>query len=362
MDQQYVRLGWNSFFEQNYEHHKHKGFLPGRVMLRQNQMYTICYKEQLLTATLSGKFRYKATAKHHIPAVGDWVLFQWTGQGQQVVIQNVLPRATSFVRKAAISGGRRMYKGVLEGGATEQQVIAANIDTVFIVSGLDQNFDLRRIERYLTLVYNSGAAPVIVLNKVDLCPQVDHVVNQVKQVAGEVPIHAISVATQVNMDVFDRYLQLGKTIVFLGSSGVGKSTLTNALLGEARQKIQTISDASGKGKHTTTNAELLFHTSGCLIMDTPGMKEVQLWGDEAQLAQSFDDISELAKRCKYSNCRHGNEPGCAVERAIVDGVVSDERLHSYMKQRSELKRLGYKMKQHAKMVSRKGGGFRDSGR
>jgi ribosome biogenesis GTPase / thiamine phosphate phosphatase len=183
-----------------------------------------------------------------------------------------LPRRSCFSRKQPISGGRRIKKGFIDGGCTEEQVIAAKIDKVFIVSGLDNNFDIRRIERYITLAYNSGADPIIVLNKVDLCNEIDEYLERVKSIALDLPILTISVEKDINMDSLHSFLTTGNTIALLGSSGVGKSTITNYLLGEEKQQKQPISKATGKGRHTTTSAELLITSSGYMVIDTPGLR------------------------------------------------------------------------------------------
>lgn len=346
-------MGWNTFFEQHYQNYKEKGLLPARVVTKHSHSYQLYFEGQFLMAKVAGKFRYHAYLKKHFPVVGDWVVFRRIENSNEAIIHEVMPRKNCFVRKLPISGGRRMSNGIIEGGTTEEQVIAANIDTSFIVSGLDQNFDIRRIERFITLVYNSGSQPVVILNKTDLCDDVSDFVNRVRNIAINIPILAISVEKNINMDALRPYLQPGKTVVFLGSSGVGKSTITNALLGEAKQKKQTISTATGKGRHTTTSAELMIHPTGYTIIDTPGLREVQLWGEEKVLEQSFNDIREIANGCRYQDCRHDKEPGCAVKQAFQNERISGERLESYKKQIAELQRLDEKKKQFERYISRK---------
>lgn len=265
----------------------------------------------------------------------------------------LLPRENAYVRKLPISGGRKFNKGVIEGGKTEEQVIASNINTAFIVVGLDNNFEIRRVERFLTLVYSSGIKPVIILNKADLCLNVDEYIYQVKEIADKVPIYAVSAEKNVNMDVFFNYLSCGETVIFLGSSAVGKSTITNFLVGDEMQKIQSVSKSTGKGRHTTTASELIFLKTGGMIVDTPGVKELQLWGEEEILDQSFEEIKQLSYECKFRDCQHLNEPGCAIQKAINNNRLSPSRVNSYKKQLTELQRLNTKRRDFEKKLNKK---------
>jgi ribosome biogenesis GTPase len=221
----------------------------------------------------------------------------------------------------------------------EEQVVAANVDVVFLVTGLDGNFNLRRIERYLTEAWSSGAQPVILLNKADLCEDVPARVKAVQSVAPGARVHAVSATMDEGVDVVRSYLAPGRTMAFLGSSGVGKSTIINRLLGEDRQEVQSVSNAVGKGRHTTTSRSLLVHPDGGMIIDTPGMRELQLWASEDDVEQSFTDIELLADRCRFTDCTHMAEPGCAVLAAVDDGSLDEERYRSYMKLQREVQRL-----------------------
>lgn len=319
-------LGWNVFFEQPYDAYRQFGWIPARVSSEQKNFYQIYSENGESLAELSGKMFYAAESRSDLPVVGDWVVIAPQPEGSPAIIHALLPRRTSFSRKAA-------------GNVTEEQVIAANVDTAFIVSGLDRDFNLRRIERYLTLVYNSGTNPAVVLNKADLCDDVEACIAEVESVAFGIPLHPISARGHDGIEALRGYLTQGHTVALLGSSGVGKSTLINALLGYTRQQVNEISSHVNKGRHTTTQRELIVLESGGLIMDNPGMRELQLWGDESDLQGAFEDIEELARQCRFSDCEHDSEPGCAVKAALNDGQLDRGRFHSYIKLQKEFEYL-----------------------
>lgn len=344
------QLGWTSALAESSGKRAKMGN-PGRVFAMQREVYVVVAETGTVQAKVSGKFIHDAQCKGDYPAVGDWVLVD--RKLDQHLIQAVLPRKSSFSRKLPIQGGRKLKDGIIDGGTTEAQVIAANIDTVFIVAGLDQDFDPRRIERYLTLAAQSGAAPVLILNKADLQPNPQLYVSQLSGIAGEIPLHAVSAATGANMDSILRCMGAGNTVVFIGSSGTGKSTLINRLLGYQRQKIGPVSKASGKGRHTTTSAEIIMHPSGSMIIDTLGLRELQLWCDEDSISQTFADIVSLGSRCKFRNCTHSGEPGCAIRAAIEAGELSEDRFASYKKQMRELRRLEAKKMQRERRKNRR---------
>jgi ribosome biogenesis GTPase len=237
-------------------------------------------------------------------------------------IQQVLPRQSQFVRQAA-------------GTVTAAQVVAANVDTVFLMSGLDGDFNLRRIERYLVTAWDSGAHPVVVLNKTDACADLAGAIAAVSAVAPKVPSHAISAMTGTGLEQLTPYLAPGQTVALIGSSGVGKSTLTNALLGTAQQATQAVRADDSRGRHTTTRRQLIPLPSGALLIDTPGLRELQLWSSGSGLADTFGDITALAAACKFRDCQHQDEPGCAVQAAIATGDLRLQRLLSYHKLQRE---------------------------
>jgi len=317
-------FGYNSFFESHFKEYSGNGYVPGRVAVQNKSNYLVYSEHGELTAEVSGKFMFDADAKEDYPAVGDWVVMRPLLDEQKGIIDAVLPRRTAFSRKEA-------------GGKTEKQVLASNIDTVFIMTSLNHDFNLRRVERYLVLANESEINPVIVLSKSDLCEDVQDKVNEVKGVAKSVSVHAVSSVMHEGIDSLKPYFAGGSTIAVLGSSGVGKSTFINVLLGDNELKTMEVSSYKDKGHHATTRRELIVIPGGGLVIDTPGMRELQLWEGEGGLESLFDDIEELASKCKFSDCKHKSEPGCAVRRAIKRGELDEERYNSYMKMGREIK-------------------------
>jgi len=301
-----------------------------RVINEQKERYKIITKFGEMDAAVSGKFRHNASVKADFPAVGDWVVV--AVKDNFAVIHYLLPRKSSFSRNVASSNKRT------SGGVTEEQIVASNIDTVFIVTGLDENYNVRRIERYLTLAWNSGATPVIVLNKSDLCDDVEEKVSEVEEIAFGVSVHPVS-AKENSIEELKKYIKKGKSIALLGSSGAGKSTIVNSIIGFEKQKVSHISDTVHKGRHTTTSRELIVLNSGGILIDTPGMREIQLWTDEESLSSSFKDVEELLLQCKFSDCSHTTEPGCAVQRAIAEGTLENKRFQNYINMKNEIWRL-----------------------
>jgi len=327
-------LGWNDFFRQNFEAFESDDMIPARVCREYKNIYHVVSEAGELTAEVSGRFRHEALSRADFPAVGDWVAITPRSGETRATIHKRLPRQSGFSRKAVLSGGNPD-----SGGKTDEQVLAANVDTVFLVSGLDGNYNIRRIERYLTVAWDSGAAPVVVLNKADICPDIEAVVDEIDKIAIGVPVLAVSAARDEGMDKIAEHIPAGKTAAFLGSSGVGKSTIINRLLGEERLKTSEVRADDQRGRHTTTHRELLLLPSGGIVIDTPGLREIQLWDDEAGLSRTFADIEELAERCRFRDCRHENEPGCAVREALENGSLDQSRFQNYLKMQKEFKHL-----------------------
>ena len=319
-------LGWNDEFDTAFDRHRKEGLLPGRVALEHKHAYMLFCEEGEVIGEVTGRLLRNAR-RAELPAVGDWVAFEKDKHRTRCSIHEVLKRRTQFSRRAA-------------GGREEEQVVAANVDTVFLVSGLDVDFNLRRIERYLALARGSGASPVVVLNKSDACPDLPESLAAARSVAGDVPVHAISAERGDGVEQLRAYLGRGRTVALLGSSGVGKSTLANFLLGEERLTVGDVKADDGRGRHTTTRRELMRLPGGALLIDTPGMRELQLWANAREgLRAVFPEIMGLSAGCRFRDCRHETEPGCAVLAAVAGESLPLERLSSFLKLRAELEAL-----------------------
>ncbi len=330
MDPVLKKLGWNAFFGESFREYAidHE---PGRVSRVNKNGCEVHTKGGTVRARISGRLRQDGLR----PAVGDWLAISRDDSGART-IQAILPRRSKISRKDPAR-------------ATGEQVMATNIDTVFIVTSLNQDLNMRRLERYLAVARQSGAVPVVLLNKSDLCSDVEAKIGEVKEIAPDLSVIAVSAAEKTGLEKLSPYLKDGKTAVLLGSSGVGKSTIINALEGHERQKIGKIREDDGRGRHTTTARELLILETGGIIIDNPGMREIQLWDAGEGLDDTFQDVIELAARCKFRDCRHETEPGCAVKRAIEEGTLPEVRLESYRKLQREL--LAMERKKNPKLMA-----------
>jgi len=316
-------LGWNEQFENEFESIKQDGYSVGRVALEHKHLYRVLTENGEVLAEVSGKFQYHAAGRGAYPAVGDWVVLSIRMEEGRATIHHVLPRKSKFSRNIA-------------GVTTEEQIVAANVDTVFIVAALNADFNVRRIERYMLMAWESGANPVIILSKADLCQDIDEKVSETESVAIGVPIHVVSAERNIGIEALSPYIKEGKTVALLGSSGVGKSTLVNIFTGKETLKTGEIREDDAKGRHTTTHRELVVLEHGGILIDTPGMRELQLWETDTGLSQGFSDIEDLASHCRFRDCGHNGEPGCSVRKAIEQGELDEERFKSYLKLQREL--------------------------
>lgn len=312
-------LGWSPFFAAHWPEGTHK---PARVVGQSRGLYRVRTGDGECLAELSGRLQYLADSADDLPAAGDWVgiVAQRAGRAR---IDHLLPRRTGLSRKAA-------------GRLVSEQVVASNMDTVFLVTSLNQEFNLRRMERYLTLIWDGGARPVLLLNKADLCADIDGYLQELERVAIGVSVHVISALAGTGLEVLWQYLDRGLTAAFVGSSGVGKSTIINRLAATSLA-TQPVREHDDRGRHTTSSRQMIFLSSGGMVIDTPGMRELQLWEGEAGMRHAFPDIANFGQHCKFRDCTHGGEPGCAVEAAILDGRLGRERLESHAKLQAEMR-------------------------
>lgn len=330
------KFGWSEEMETAHSERFSSGLRLGRVSHRNRQVYHLLTETTEISAQLSGKYQYENELSNY-PVVGDWVLYE--DKGSQGVIQGLIPRKSRFSRKEA-------------GMVTNEQVLAANVDVVFIVTGLDSNFNLSRILRYRTVVLEGGAKPVILLNKADLCDDLEEKIAAVRALVAEDPIHGVSSYTEEGLDDVRAYLTEGVTVAFFGSSGVGKSSLSNALLKQSAMITSAVSSAHGKGRHTTTTAELLLMPTGGMLIDTPGIREIQIWCHEDAIDSGFEDIATLAASCKFENCSHKAEPGCAVKRAIKMGELPEKHFQNYLNLKREAIFIEQKQRQKERITNR----------
>ncbi|WP_233095803.1 ribosome small subunit-dependent GTPase A [Alicyclobacillus sp. SO9] len=318
-------LGWSEVQERAFQTIHEQGQV-GRVAAEQKGVYDLYTERGPVKAVVTGKLQHTAKHRGDFPAVGDWVVTaSEVTTASFARIHSILPRMSTFSRKEA-------------GFVTEEQIVATNVDTVFVVTGLDANFNVRRIERMLLAAWESGASPVVVLTKSDLCDAVDNRIDDVKQVAVGVPVYAVSSVTKVGLERLNTYLQEGTTTVLLGSSGVGKSSLINHFMRRPVQTVQAARARDARGRHTTTYRQLLLLPDGGMMIDTPGIRELQLWDASDGLENVFSDIEKLSGQCKFRNCTHQSEPGCAVKEAIESGTLSVTRLQNYSKMEREWQR------------------------
>jgi ribosome biogenesis GTPase / thiamine phosphate phosphatase len=329
-------LGWDADWAAELAKLDDPRLRPARVGTEHRGAYVLLTEEGDQWAVPTGRLRLDASqGESDLPAVGDWVGYRLPDRSDRAIVQAVLPRRTKFSRKTAFN-------------KTEEQVLAANVDVVFLTTALPDDLNLRRLERYIATAWESGAEPVIVLTKADLADDVDAAVAEVEAIAFGVPVHAVSAPLGQGIEELRAYLAGNRTAVLLGSSGVGKSTIVNALLGAETSSTQEVRD-DGRGRHTTTRRELHLVPGGGVLLDTPGIRELQLWDAEEGLEEAFEDVEELAAHCRFADCSHEHEPGCAVREAVANGTLPAERFESYRKLQRELEALA--ARQDARLAS-----------
>lgn len=318
-----LQIGFDPCFRETFAVHAGPGIVPGRVASASHGIYSVWTENGPVQAETSGRFEYTVDSRMDYPVIGDWVAMQPPLNSGPGIIHHVLERRSCLCRKAP-------------GSVAEVQAMAANVDRLMIVMGLDGDFSLRRLERYLAVVRDGGSRPVIILNKMDLCSDVDARMDAVRAVAGEnVPIHGVTALETAAAHRIRHLLSPGVTVAFMGSSGVGKSTLINGLMATDVAATGAVRAFDGRGRHTTTRREMFVLPSGGIVIDTPGMREIQPWSETDGVNAALADVAALAEQCRFNDCSHQNEPGCAVQAALASGNLDPERWKSYLKLRRE---------------------------
>ncbi|NNC90026.1 MAG: ribosome small subunit-dependent GTPase A [Akkermansiaceae bacterium] len=336
-------LGWSEFFAGHIDPYAREGLVPARLVRETKINYgALLEGGREVDCVLSGRLWHEAATDADLPAVGDWVALDLGSDGDEAVIRGHLPRVSKLSRK-------------LPGKVAAEQVIAANVDVVVVVTDPGADFSPRRIERYLMLIDRCGAKPVILLNKADLFAREDceAAAEALREVSGGADVRITSALADEGLDVLREYLQPGTTITLVGSSGVGKSTLVNQLMGAEQQDTDDVNAVTGRGRHTTISRELVVLEEGGILIDNPGVRELQMWTDEADLRESFADVDELAMQCRFRDCKHREDAGCAIRSAMDTGALSPDRYESYLNLEEEIAELQKRQKKRRMTVERR---------
>ena len=344
-----IKYGWNDFFENNFKEFSELNYQPARVTKESKNKFWLMTEEGEVEAIVSTKLFMSTFAKEQLPVVGDWVAVQKPEGAEEVFIEGVLPRKTKLIRKGKDTFGRNFEKAG-DGGI---RIISSNIDTVFYVASLDQrDFNLTKIERYIVMLYESGAQPVLILNKKDICPDYEEYILKVNRIAMGLPVFAVSAVDYDGLDDLFDYLKEGQTVAFIGSSGVGKSSIINALMGEDIMFVSGIREADKRGKHTTTHREMLLFPEGGILIDNPGIRDLKPVASMETLEAAFEDIVELESQCRFNNCGHDTEPGCAIVEALECGELDEKRYMNYLKLKRESEFFEKRSQQREKLLEK----------
>ena len=337
-----ARLGWDEKWAEAFGALDLPECIPGRVALEHNHVCRVLTAQGELLAETAGRVKHQASGRRELPAVGDWVAVRPDPRGGRALIRAVLPRRSLFSRKAA-------------GRETDEQVVAANIDSVLLVFGLDKPVNQRSIERYLTVARRGGAEPIVVLNKVDLAEHPDEALASGRAAAGNVPVLLVSAERGTGLDQIAELAAPGRTIALLGPSGAGKSSLVNCLVGREVLPTGEVRSWDARGRHTSVHRQLVLREAGGLIIDTPGMREIQLWDTDTGLGETFEDVAALAADCRFRDCRHDREPGCAVKAAVAEGRLGGDRYESFMKLQREQEAVAERREERGLIEARRQG-------
>ena len=333
-------LGWNSFFAKQFEQYKLSGFKAGRIINEQKERYLVFTEYGIFQGEVSGKLLYSTDSNSDFPKVGDWVVLSIFKEDSKVIIYEVLKRRNKFSRQSA-------------GQKIEEQVLAANIDTVFVVQSLDQNYNIKRMERYISMIYEMKAEPVILLNKSDLVANPQEKLEEVRNIFPGIISFSLSSFYNLGIEQIKEIIKPGCTHLLIGSSGVGKSTIINRLAGEDILRTNEVREKDSKGKHTTTSRQMIILDNGGLLIDTPGMRGFKLWNAKSGFEETFSEIENFVPECHFADCTHTSEIKCAVINALKNGKISEERYESYLKLQKELRYLETKQNKFSYLESKK---------